>query len=94
MSYFIKAYSYGTYTQVGRYQNTIGNGIAKIQLCFPNGFPYSYAPQGKCYQEGFLGSIPSSYGPCLPPIVGGSLVPPCNGQYFALGLNSYYPIRF
>lgn len=64
----------------------IQNGYIAIPLCFPNGFPTNARPPpiNSCYQEGFLGSIPSRFGPCLVPIIQGYAVPPCNGNHYRL----------
>lgn len=66
---------------LGTFQNQVilGN-TAQFPLCFPQGFPFSFA-QGSCYNPGFPGSIPPSAGPCLPPIIQGRLIPPCVGPY-------------
>lgn len=77
------------FTQLGPFQRSIVQGQhAVFNLCFPNGFPFPDAPPHQCYNEGFQGSISWRTGPCLPPIVNGKLVPPCQGDYVAI--SRYY----
>lgn len=80
---------FGGLTQLGIYQGTIVRGrVASFNLCFPNGFPFPDAPPNECYNEGFQGSVSWRTGPCLPPIVNGKLVPPCQGTY--VSISRYY----
>lgn len=61
---------------------------AVIPFCWPNGFPYQYAPPGGCYPNDPRAINPSI--PCVPPILpcpqnpNGCIVPPCNGRYIIL----------
>lgn len=72
-------------TQLNGFRPIIQGREAVIPLCFPNGFPYARAPPGQCYNVGFPGSVDYRVvGPCLPPIVRGVMVPPCQGQFFTL----------
>ena len=65
-----------------------GNGIiqgdsAVFPLCWP--FGYNGDPNAQCYPYGVKGSVDNmKAGPCLPPVMYGRIIPPCQGPFVKL----------
>ncbi|KAJ6635530.1 hypothetical protein Bhyg_14116, partial [Pseudolycoriella hygida] len=63
---------------------------AVIPFCWPNGYPYQFAPITGCYTYDIRAWQDPSV-PCLPPVLPcpqsplGCVVPPCNGRYKKTG---------